>query len=574
MEKTYNLVELFSGIGSQAKALKNLGIAVNLQGTSEWDVHAIAAYDVIHNNPEIPSEIQNMSKEQMLEELNNYTFSNSGKAPMDSRQLRSYSEDALRRIYTSVVRNKNFVDVTRLNGASLPNGIDILTYSFPCQDLSNVGAFHGYTKGIDKDSGSRSSLLWQVGRILTEMKSAQKTLPRFLLLENVPTLLSPRHFENFQTWISDLENLGYVSHYYQLNASAFGLPQNRPRLLMISVYVGNNYNKWRLARDYFEKKKDAASIVSDYRNSRFFTQYTVPQLLRTNYSNKKIMAEAIECTPNDTESRRKIWEDNPQIILSDGSFNTSIDVIRTITTKQDRNPNSGNLFFESGIEGRSKFRYLTPRECLLFMGFSDDDYKQLKYHNVEFHKGDKLFARDKVIRMAGNSIPVKLLEGIFYQILQIDDILNTLQDCFTDKESHICQTPSELIRSYLFKNGIRSRVSSHDDIPTNATVVYPKYKTAIYVWRNFCGGRTNDGEDCRLCADSYWKKRCGQTSIISQLDASEALSKGWNVISVKFCELNKNSQQETLSWILRCVKSGIASESCGKVFTQDHKPMI
>ena len=184
MEKTYNLVELFSGIGSQAKALKNLGIAVNLQGTSEWDVHAIAAYDVIHNNPEIPSEIQNMSKEQMLEELNNYTFSNSGKAPMDSRQLRSYSEDALRRIYTSVVRNKNFVDVTRLNGASLPNGIDILTYSFPCQDLSNVGAFHGYNKGIDKDSGSRSSLLWQVGRILAEMKNDGKNLPRFLLLEN------------------------------------------------------------------------------------------------------------------------------------------------------------------------------------------------------------------------------------------------------------------------------------------------------------------------------------------------------------------------------------------------------
>ena len=55
MHKTYNLVELFSGIGSQAKALKNLGIKVNTLGTSEWDVHAIAAYDVIHNSPEIPA---------------------------------------------------------------------------------------------------------------------------------------------------------------------------------------------------------------------------------------------------------------------------------------------------------------------------------------------------------------------------------------------------------------------------------------------------------------------------------------------------------------------------------------
>ena len=51
MLKQCNLVELFSGIGSQAKALKNLGVQVNILGTCEWDVHAIAAYDVIHNSP-------------------------------------------------------------------------------------------------------------------------------------------------------------------------------------------------------------------------------------------------------------------------------------------------------------------------------------------------------------------------------------------------------------------------------------------------------------------------------------------------------------------------------------------
>ena len=45
----FNIVEFFSGIGSQAKALKNLGIQINTLGTSEWDVHAIVAYDLIHN---------------------------------------------------------------------------------------------------------------------------------------------------------------------------------------------------------------------------------------------------------------------------------------------------------------------------------------------------------------------------------------------------------------------------------------------------------------------------------------------------------------------------------------------
>lgn len=423
MRNQCNLVELFSGIGSQAKALRNLGVKVNIQGTCEWDVHAIAAYDVIHNSSEISASILSMTKKELLEVLGKYTFSNTGKSPLKFSSLRTYSIETLQRLYNSIIRNKNYVDINQLEGYNLPDDIDILTYSFPCQDLSNVGAFHGYNRGIDKDSGSRSSLLWQVGRVLTEMKKAHRNLPRFLLMENVPALLAKRHYSNFETWMADLEELGYISHYYQLNASSFGLPQNRPRLLMISVYVGCDTKLQNLVQEYFEEKKNPEAVIADYRVSGCFGQYSMGQLLRTNYSNHKIFAEAVECTPNDTVSRRKIWEDNFQIVLPNGRLNPAVEVIRTITTKQDRNPNSGNLFFDSGIEGRSKFRYLTPRECLLFMGFTDKDFRQLKYNNIEFHKGDALFARDKVIRMAGNSIPVKLLEGVFYQILLLDEII-------------------------------------------------------------------------------------------------------------------------------------------------------
>ena len=343
MEKTYNIVELFSGIGSQAAALKNLGVKINTVGTSEWDVHAIVAYDMIHGGTDIPADIARMSKDELLEKMSHYTFSNSGKAPLEYEALRTYSVESMRYIYTSIRRNHNFVDISALEGKEMPDGIDILTYSFPCQDLSNVGAFHGYNKGIDKDSGSRSSLLWQVGRVLTEMKDAGKTLPRFLLMEN------------------------------------------------------------------------KAIKIRD--------------LLRNDYRNPIWFEEAVECTPNDTVSRRKIWEDNPQIVLEGNIINPEIDTIRTITTKQDRNPNSGNLYFDSGIEGKGKFRYLTPRECMLFMGFKDMDYWKLRNNNVAFHKGDQLFSRDKIIRMAGNSIPVKLLEGVFWQILQIDKLMDKDDGC-------------------------------------------------------------------------------------------------------------------------------------------------
>lgn len=548
MLNTCNLVELFSGIGSQAKALKNLGLQVNTLGTSEWDVHAIAAYDVIHNSPTIPDDVQNMSKDELLDALRGYTFSNSGKAPLDFNSFRTYSADALRRIYTSVRRNKNFVDVSCLEGSQLPADIDILTYSFPCQDLSNVGAFHGYNKGIDKDSGSRSSLLWQVGRILTEMKHEGKTLPRFLLMENVPTLLSKRHFGNFTTWISDLEDLGYISHYYQLNASSFGIPQNRPRLLMISVYVGDDVAAWSAVKNYFNEKSSADNVVADYRASKYFKQYSVKDLLRTNYDNPKIRAEAIECTPNDTVSRRKIWEDNPQIILENGLFNETIDAVRTITTKQDRNPNSGNLYFDSCIEGRSKFRYLTPRECLLFMGFTDEDYRRLKSNNVEFHKGDALFARDKVIRMAGNSIPVKMLEGIFYQIIQLDSLLSETNLQTTDTSASVMHTdsPSEIIRSFLFRKGIRSRISD-ENYPKNATVVYPKYRTAIYVSDNLMFS------DESIFEHTYWKKRLEKATLLAQQDCSEALSMGWNAIFVRLCDLKNDRRTHALSWIFDCL---------------------
>lgn len=423
MSKHYKIVELFSGIGSQAKALKNLNVDIDVQATCEWDIHAFIAYDAIHNDTSILEEAKEKNKEDLFDALKSYTLSNNGKESMSLATLHAYSEEVLRRIYTAIKRTSNLVDISKVSGNDMPDQTDLLTYSFPCQDLSNVGAFHHYNKGIDKNSGSRSSLLWEAGRILTEMKLANKRLPRYLVMENVPTLLSERHRDNFFTWINELRELGYISGYYQLNAKDFGIPQNRPRLLMLSVYVGDNDHKIKIVNNYFAST-DEEKIVSDYRNSDFFHDLTVRDLLRiTNDKGSVLWNEAVECTPNDTPSRRKIWEENPVIYNQDGTY-TEESFIRTITTKQDRNPNSGNIYFDSGLENRGKFRYLTPRECMLFMGFTDEDYEKLISANPEQRIHSKLFPRDKIIRMAGNSIPVKLLEGFFFQLINLDKKLS------------------------------------------------------------------------------------------------------------------------------------------------------
>lgn len=552
--ESINVVELFSGIGSQVKALKNLNLNVNIVATCEWDLHAIIAYDYIHNSEPIPLEIENMTKVELLERLGCYTFSNSGKEALPEDNLRTYSEEVLRRLYTAIIRNSNYVDVNSLRGKDLNESIDILTYSFPCQDLSNVGAFHGYNKGIEKDSGSRSSLLWQVGRILSEMKMNRQTMPRFLVMENVPALLSKRHFKDFSSWISELRQLGYISKYFQLNALDFGLPQNRPRLLMISVYVGENTELAETVLDYF-KQTNEDEVVDTYKATEFYHPYSIEELLRIDYSDPILFDEAIECTPNDTKSRRKIWDDNPKLVLDNNRVNPEEAFIRTITTKQDRNPNSGNLFFDAGLAGKSKFRYLTPRECLLFMGFADKDYEVLKNNNLEFHKGDAIFARDKIIRLAGNSIPVKMLEGVFYQIVVLRDILAEVNDRQNDKESNDNSDAVERIKHHMFAAGIRSRLSK-EPYPASADIVYPKYKTAIFVNSDFYHGHVDKyaGVDK---AQHYWKNKIENICRCDELKHREAESLGWQVIVVWKNDLYGPGSKELLNIIERRVKSNL-----------------
>lgn len=567
-KEQYNLVELFSGIGSQYKALTNLDVSVKTLATSEWDVHAIVAYDCLYGDGTIPDDIAKMDKLALLEKLKPYTFSNSGKEALDDISFSTYSLETLQRIYCSIIRHNNLVDITSMRGSSMPSDIDILTYSFPCQDLSNVGALHGYTKGIDKDSGSRSSLLWQVGRILTEMKYAGKRLPRFLVMENVPSLLSNRHRPNFEIWISDLEKMGYVSKYYELNASSFGLPQNRPRLLMVSVFVGENCAEEALVKAYFNAK-GTEDVVNDYLESKHYHKYEVRDFLRIDYENAELKEEAIECTPNDTVSRQKIWDENPQIVQTGNVLNESLKVVRTITTKQDRNPNSGNLYFESGVEGKANFRYLTPRECMLFMGFDEEDYCKLKKNNLEFHKGDALFSRDKIIRMAGNSIPVKLLEGIFLQVLQLDELLTEYRN---NTSTNLFGLPGDedytaRIRLYLYSHQVRIRDNNNCFAP-GADLVYPKYKTAIYIREDFL--HMHPSLQLDLCQSNQQLMTKIATTLKNKEDTeySQLTSNGWNAIVLFHYDLRPEKISETLRWIESKIKENLKSkEDQGKVLT-------
>lgn len=162
------VIELFAGIGSQTQGLKNLGIAHEVIGISEIDKYAVKSYEAIHGTV------------------------------------------------------NNFGDITKIE--KLPY-CDLLTYSFPCQDISVAGKQAGIKEG------TRSGLLFEVERLLEGMEER----PKYLLLENVKNLVGKQHKADFDRWLDRLEELGYRNYWKVLNAKDYGIPQNRERVFVVSI---------------------------------------------------------------------------------------------------------------------------------------------------------------------------------------------------------------------------------------------------------------------------------------------------------------------------------------------------
>lgn len=404
------VVETFSGIGSQAKALQNIGADYKIVATVEWDLNAIYAYDIIHNGPQDTEKYSLYTKDELIDRLMQHTVSNDGKKPLEKSTLRLMSIEALRRFMRAIDRTHNLISITDVHARDLPTKIDLLTYSFPCQDLSICGSWHGNMSGIDRDAHNRSGMLWEIERILKECVSIGRRLPKFLLMENVSNILSETHRHNFDEWKNYLMSIGYQNKVYTLNAVNFGVPQNRIRTYMLSVLVGKDKAKQRRIESYWEKY--------DLEKRLPVPLIPLSNYLCTDYSNLQYQKEADNSNPNFTPSRERIYNEND--IIFDGRHTMRVSV-KTITTKQDRNPNSGLLNYKSTDIQKAPYRNLTPRECFLLMGFDEKDFQALLDNDFEIKKGHLFFTREKLIKMAGNSIVVDVLEAIFKQVVYIQE---------------------------------------------------------------------------------------------------------------------------------------------------------
>lgn len=261
--KPIRLIELFAGYGSQAMALKRIGAKFEHYRVVEFNKYAIASYNAVHGTDFPTMDITKVHAEDLnICDTNAFTY--------------------------------------------------LLTYSFPCTDLSVAGKQMGMSKG----SGTRSGLLWEVERILTEIRDSNGELPQILFMENVPQVHSQDNMPDFRKWIDFLESLGYTNYYQDLNAKNYGVAQNRERCFMFSFLGEYNYHfpqpiplKKKL-KDYLEDNVDEKYYINNEKAGKLIKQLidngTLPSTIPKNRAgqtcvdgtiNKPQQREVANCIP-------------------------------------------------------------------------------------------------------------------------------------------------------------------------------------------------------------------------------------------------------------------------------------
>lgn len=281
--KPIRLIELFAGYGSQALALKYLGVPFEHYRISEWATKSIQAYKDIH----AASDDTDYSKRQSLGEIKRWLvgkISFDYNTPASAAQIDRFSEKTARKLYNAMRATRNVGSITQATASDLAientdKFLYILTYSFPCQDLSTAGNGAGMRKG----SNTRSGLLWEVERLLCEMSEK----PQILLMENVPQVVGKKFVGDYAQWISQLERLGYRNYRKTMNAKDYGIPQNRNRCFMVSIH-GDYYYTFPAIRkldcclkDFLDRSVDEKYYLPD-KTVEMFIEHTKKQQAKGN----------------------------------------------------------------------------------------------------------------------------------------------------------------------------------------------------------------------------------------------------------------------------------------------------
>ena len=354
MKKQLKVIELFGGIGACSSALTRLGIDYKIVDYVEIDKYAVKSFNAIHGTNFEPQDICKWDK-----------------------------------------------DVE----------VDLIMHGSPCQDFSLAGK----QAGGDKDSGTRSSLMYETIRIVEKLK------PKYVIWENVKNLLSKKHRHNFDAYLETMEQLGYTNYYQVLNAKDYGIPQNRERVFTVSILGNEKYefpkgeeNNNKIDRLFnFSARQDCRVVYDENGLSPTLVAGMgagggkVPMFIEKpfEFPPKQLLKLKLKDMLED-EVDDYYYNVCPSMIkaLEEGKVKnvTNLDYCNTLTTKQARWNNAGMIIDKKGL------RYLSGIETWRLMGFDDEDYK----------KASLVCPLSQLYKQAGNSIVVNVLEAIFDNLLQ------------------------------------------------------------------------------------------------------------------------------------------------------------
>lgn len=454
--KPIRLIEFFAGYGSQALALKYLGVPFEHWKTCEWSIKSIQAYKDIHFTDKDIELNFKRTKNEMVEFLYQKGISNNYNEPMTKEQIQRLSEEQLKTIIKNIAITHNLVNIQQVKGKDLEikdtNKYDyILTYSFPCQDLSLAGKGKGMS-----DTSTRSGMLWEVERILQECKDLGE-LPQVLLMENVPQVHSQDNLTDFNKWKLRLEELGYNNYFQDLIATDYGIPQTRNRCFMVSILGDYSYTfprpiplKLKL-KDMLEENVDEKYYLSDkqIKDVQNWNAYEKPLENMEKIENSQCSPTLTTRSGDYTSSMILIKNATAKGYLeaTDGDGidissrmehhrgTVQKDKIQTLTTQCERGVCVGTYQYaksdtfmqgkdrlqlgkdtsdtlqtspkEGVVNSDLRIRKLTPYECFSLMGV-----KRVDYLNCAKNQSDS-----SLYHLAGDSIVVNVLMAIFKEMI-------------------------------------------------------------------------------------------------------------------------------------------------------------
>lgn len=457
--KPIRLIELFAGYGSQALALKYTGIPFEHWKICEWNYKSFNAYRRIHRTDVRQDFMEGKTTEDLVAYLTDKGVSADWNKPMTEKQVRKLNDSKLREIYNDIQATSNLVDISRVHAEDLEiTDTDkytyLMSYSFPCQDLSLAGTRHG----MNRDSGTRSSLLYEVERILHECRQTGK-MPEVLIMENVPMVHGADNTENWREWLLTLERLGYSNYWQDMIATDYGIPQIRNRTFCVSIQGEYAFNfpqplpLEKKLRDLLEKK-----VSERYFLTKKFLNYCI-----TNDAKQKELGNGFRFEPQEATAAElaKVINTHPTSKMHDnfievktatklgtetayeydgvdldnrkgrrgvvqaGKAHTlQTNAIGVVVVKGNYLPSghsSGRIVDEKGVYPTLRaethdtspaiqteqltIRKLTPRECFRLQGVRDDDIDKLDglTDNTKYH-------------LAGDSICTTVLMALFGEL--------------------------------------------------------------------------------------------------------------------------------------------------------------